>query len=229
MPDDFLTAPWLELEGVGYQYPSGESDQWVLRGVDLVLRPGDVVRVTGRNGAGKSTLLKILAGTYSPTTGTRRVAPGGCHVVYLDQNSADFVGQSLTVREQLEMAAGLGRREFGDCRSAREQLAAYEVGLERHWHRFVGELSGGQRQIVALVATLLTGADVLLLDEFTTFMDRQSVRTSLACLAKLPWADKALVFVDHGDTIELPGTRSFALPRLGSTSQTTGGGDHGVG
>jgi energy-coupling factor transport system ATP-binding protein len=142
--------PALRLKGVWHELRDGPA---ILRGVDLVIAPGESVALMGRNGAGKSTLLRHAAGLMEPTRG--RVQRAG-RVALLLQNPGDYLIHER-VAEEASPAA----------------LAA--VGLAGMTERNPKDLSGGERQRLAFA--IVTGGDgeppaVLALDEPTRGMDR---------------------------------------------------------
>jgi energy-coupling factor transport system ATP-binding protein len=141
----------LALRGVWCEIPRGPA---ILRGVDLVVEPGERVALMGRNGAGKSTLLRHAAGLLSPTRG--RVERAG-RVALLLQNPNDYFLHER-VREELSPAA------------------LRRAGLEGMAERNPRDLSGGERQRLAL-AIVADGDEapvVLALDEPTRGMDREA-------------------------------------------------------
>lgn len=193
----------VQLDCASYTYPSSGDPAPALRPTTLKISVGEAVRVTGRNGTGKTTLLKLLAGTLEPTTGSR-TQRRGLRAVYLDQRASDFLAEGLTVREQLfvGLSPSLGIltsvRRRGLDQELTQELSAYEIGIEKKLSAFVAELSGGQRQIIALLSTLFTGAELLLLDEFKAAMDPVSARTSDRMIEKrLSEGGIGIVLVDH--------------------------------
>jgi len=197
--------PLLTLEGVGYHYPSQLDGKLLLSDVNLTLHRGDVVVVVrGRNGSGKTTLLKLLAGQIQPVTGSISKHADDVRVVYLNQHASDFVAPALTVREQL--LVGMGDRVAPMARAAgatmsrevKDILARYGIGLPEKLDAFTSELSGGQRQVVALVTALASKADVLLLDEYTSFMDSETVAASHGLIQRIVNSQLvSVVIVDH--------------------------------
>src|SRR5262249_5387614 len=141
--------------------------------------PGEVIRVTGRNGAGKSTLLRILSGILVPTEGEFHCGPR-VRVAYMNQFAGEMLAPDLTIREQLAAAFSSG---YNGLASNVEMLAAFGLGLQDRLLEFVGHLSGGERQIVALLCSLGAGANVLCLDEFTASLDEQSATVANGLLA----------------------------------------------
>jgi energy-coupling factor transport system ATP-binding protein len=138
----------LRLDGVWHELADGPA---ILRGIDLALRPGDLVALMGRNGAGKSTLLRHAKGLVQPTRG--RITRTG-DVALLLQNPGDFL-----IHEHV-------RDEAGAAAIARAGLAGREDEHPR-------DLSGGERQRLALEIVLeADDVAVVCLDEPTRGMDR---------------------------------------------------------
>lgn len=212
--------PLLTMQDISFRYPSESNKREVICNFDLTLKQGDMVRVSGRNGSGKTTLLRLIAGQLVPTSGQIRRHKGDLRAVYLNQHASDFVAPALTVREQLVVAMGsrlsplsseLGRDVTEEIHSS---MASYDVGLADRFDRFTSELSGGQRQIVALLAAILTHADILLLDEYTSFMDKQSQAQSRLVVEDLCKRSKtAILAVDHRGTFEDHFLDTISLPR----------------
>jgi energy-coupling factor transport system ATP-binding protein len=157
---------WLELD----------HGPVVLRGVDLVLRPGERVALMGRNGAGKSTLLRLLKGLAEPTRG--RVSRAG-EVALLLQSPGDYL-----LHEHAEEEAGA------------EALA--RAGLEGRGGANPRDLSGGERQRLALEVVLAGGpAAAVLLDEPTRGMDRGHRDALARRCSELAGAGAAVVVATH--------------------------------
>jgi branched-chain amino acid transport system ATP-binding protein len=160
--------PVLDLRGVRAGYGPIE----VLHGVDLAVRPGEVMAVLGPNGAGKTTMLAVLAGLHPLTGGDvylagRRV--NGAQAEDLARAGLCLVPEgrgvfpNLTVRENLRMATHVGHR-LGAI-----EAAAYErfPRLRERRTQLAGTLSGGEQQMLALARGLATDPAVLVLDELS--------------------------------------------------------------
>jgi energy-coupling factor transport system ATP-binding protein len=164
----------VEVRGLWFEVPRGPA---ILRGLDLVVGPGEMVALMGRNGAGKSTLLRALAGLIAPTRGS--VSSSG-RVALLLQNPGDYflreyVGQELSA-DALERAglAGLAQRNSRD-------------------------ISGGERQRLALAIVCGEGESppALALDEPTRGMDREAKAELAAELRRRAANGQAVIVATH--------------------------------
>jgi NitT/TauT family transport system ATP-binding protein len=196
-PPPSTSTPALEAGGVTRRF----GDTVALEGLDLVVREREVVAVVGRSGCGKSTLLELLAGLQEPDEG--RVAAAGATAPEARLAECAFMPQQdllMPWRDALGNAglalecAGARRAE---ARSKAEPLFE-RFGLASFEHSYPAELSGGMRQRVAFLRTLLAGRPVLLLDEPFGALDsitRASMQEWLAeALATEP---RTVVLVTH--------------------------------
>jgi putative ABC transport system ATP-binding protein len=164
-----------------------------LRGVSLAAAPSEFVTITGPSGSGKSTLLNLIGSLDEPDAGQVMVAgapvPEPAHAVEFRRRMVGFVFQDnlllpyLTAQGNIEAAllgAGLGRRE----RRARSEALLDEVGLADRAGHIPSELSGGQRQAVALARSLANDPQLLLGDEPTGALDSASAKRALDLLAE---------------------------------------------
>lgn len=145
----------------------------ILHGINLYVDPGEVVCLIGPNGAGKSTVLRAVAGQLNPTRGeilfetvpTARMNPrekGARGLIFIPQGQNIF--PSLSVIENLEMAAYL-LQDRGVLRRRMEDVFAVFPWIAERGSRPARELSGGQRQMLALSRVLLMRPKLVLLDE----------------------------------------------------------------
>jgi iron complex transport system ATP-binding protein len=159
----------LELQGVSVRYGARHA----VRGIDFTAMPGEVLAVLGANGSGKSSLLRALAGIVPYTGAMRwdgeRTAPPG---------TIGYMPQDNTARAALSAfeVVLLGRLRSLALHVATPDLAAAsaaiaELGLDDLAGRRIGELSGGQRQLIFLAQVLAGSPRVLLLDEPTSALD----------------------------------------------------------
>lgn len=177
----------LGMEEVGISLGSRP----ILGGLNLSLEDGSKIGVVGPNGGGKTTALRLLTRTLEPDTG-RVTVRGDTRFAVLSQR--DTLDPGLTVRDAIHGAAATF--EWASDAHVRELHAGLipDVDLDRP----VGELSGGQRRRVALAATLVEEADVVVLDEPTNHLDIEGV-TYLAGYLNERFArgEGALVVVTH--------------------------------
>ena len=147
------------------------SGRVVLDGLDLSLSPGEQCALTGRSGAGKTTLLLVLAGLLRPTSGTVELLVPPAEVVYVPQ--APSLVPELTALQN----ASLGLRVRGTAPAEAVDRARVELralGLSDADDALPGELSGGMQQRVALARALAVAPGLLLADEPTGALDRQT-------------------------------------------------------
>jgi multiple sugar transport system ATP-binding protein len=162
----------LRFDAVTKRFGSVE----VLRGLDLVVAPGELVVLVGPSGSGKTTALRIAAGLEEPSAGTVRIAgrdvtrlsPGRRNVAMVFQGSALF--PHLSVGDNIGF--GLRARGVSRAETARRVGAAAEmVGCAKLLVRRPAQLSGGERQRVALARALVREPDAFLLDEPLASLD----------------------------------------------------------
>ncbi|MFD8381991.1 ATP-binding cassette domain-containing protein [Streptomyces sp. NPDC059679] len=179
----------MRLRGVGRRY--GLRGAWVLRGVDLEVRAGSLIRVTGSNGSGKSTLLRLLAGIDAPTTGRITARPRTAYVP--ERFPADLPFTALGYLTHLGRVHGLGRAAA--AHGAEEWLERF--GAAGHAHTPLAELSKGTSQKVAVAQALLAAPDLLVLDEAWTGLDQAARATLDEAVTSRVAAGATVIYVDH--------------------------------
>ena len=189
----------LEFEHVSYQYPGEDFD--IIDDLSFSVEPGSFHCIIGVSGCGKSTIFRMTNGLLQPKSGTIRVGgkPIGeqkHYCGYMPQKDLLFpwrtIGENLAL--PLEIRGGLSKAE----RRERVDDALADVGLEGCRDKMPDELSGGMRQRAAFARTMLTGSDLLLLDEpFSAldFLTRISMQEWL--LGQWEKHKKTILFITH--------------------------------
>ena len=180
--------PALQAKEASFRY--AREDAWVLRGLDVSVAAGSVHAIVGGNGSGKSTLLKLLAGVEKPQRGkiVNRLAASQA---YLPQDpKALFVCDSVA-EELAEWRCRCGYSETD------EQVALERFGLADDALQHPYDLSGGQRQKLALAKLLLTDPQLMFLDEPTKGLDPASCAEEARLVRALADEGRTVVMVTH--------------------------------
>ena len=193
----------LILNDIYTSFNKGTVDEMQLfKGFDFEVNKGDFISIVGSNGSGKTTLLNLICGTLAPDSG--KIIFDGRDITGLSEHKrARFIGRvfqdpkmgtcsNLTVLENFAIADNKGKL-FGLAGAVskkridyyRELLAQCNMGLEDRMNTPVGNLSGGQRQAIALVISGMTDVDLLILDEHTAALDPKSSETVMELTDKL--------------------------------------------
>ena len=189
------STPLVEIRNLAKSYRRGGQTVPVLTDITLTIERGEFTALMGPSGSGKSTLLNMLAGIDRPDHGTLRV--GGIDIATLREGElADWRAQNigfifqfynlmpvLTAFENIElplMLTGLSRAQ----RRERVALTLGMVGLSDRAEHYPGELSGGQQQRVAIARAIIADPVLIVADEPTGDLDRQSASDILALMQR---------------------------------------------
>ncbi|MGH8181143.1 MAG: ABC transporter ATP-binding protein [Steroidobacteraceae bacterium] len=197
-------SPLVEIRSLSKVYVRGKQKLEVLHHVDLDIGKGDFLALMGPSGSGKTTLLNLIGGLDSPTEGT--LAVGGKRIDRLGQSelarwrasNVGFVFQfynllpMLSAARNVELPLLLTKLPAAKRRS-HAAIALELVGLADRSSHKPGELSGGQQQRVAIARAIVSDPTLLVCDEPTGDLDRQSAVEVLTLLQRLNR--------DHGKTI----------------------------
>jgi ABC-2 type transport system ATP-binding protein len=182
----------VTLRGLTKRY----GDVLAVAGLDLAIRPGEVVALLGPNGAGKSTTIDMLLGLAKPDRGTAAIydlPPAQA----ITQGRVGALLQSggllpdLTVREIVTLAANLHRQH----RPVEEILA--RAGVAAFARKRIGGLSGGQQQRVRFAMALVANPDLIVLDEPTTGLDVEARRAFWAAMREETAHGRTVLFATH--------------------------------
>ena len=194
----------VSIRNLRKTYQRGPEKLEVLHGIDLDIAKGDFVALMGPSGSGKTTLLNLIGGLDSPTGGEIDVEGQRIDTMSSGQlsqwrsNHVGFVFQfynlmpTLTAQKNVELPLLL--THLGAAQRKRNaEIALQLVGLSDRGKHRPGELSGGQQQRVAIARAIVSDPTLLICDEPTGDLDRQSAEEILALLQSLNR--------DHGKTI----------------------------
>ncbi|MGA0254496.1 MAG: ABC transporter ATP-binding protein [Rhodothermales bacterium] len=188
-----MSAPVIDISGLHKTYVSGLRRRRVeaLRGVDLIVPPGEVLGILGPNGAGKTTLLKAVLGIVRPTRGQARLfgQPAGDpsarrRLGYLPENHR--FPTYLTARQTLDIYGRLADVSASD-RHERIPALLEQVGLASWEDARIGTFSKGMMQRLGLAQALVNAPDLVVLDEPTDGVDpvgRRDIRDGLRSLKR---------------------------------------------
>lgn len=198
----------LELRGIAKHFGAIEA----LRGVDLSIEPGEVLGLMGDNGAGKSTLVKIIAGNFPPSTGDIRIdgrpvhfnkpvdaRVAGIEVVYQDLALCDNLSAAANIFLGREIRRQIGPLAFLDFRSMYRRAGELfeELKSETRPRDLVRQMSGGQRQAVAIARTRLSEPKIVLMDEPTAAISVRQVAEVLDLIKRLRDQGIAIILISH--------------------------------
>ncbi|TCU33921.1 dipeptide ABC transporter ATP-binding protein [Rhizobium azibense] len=203
--------PIASVRDLQLTYGSGKNAKAVLHGIDLDIRPGEIVALVGGSGSGKTTLGRVIAGLLKPNGGSmtfrgREISRrngnyddyrANCQMIFQDPYSSldprmrvrDLVAASLRHEKSLTAAQ----------RKARVDEVLVDVGLGPQFaDRFPHQLSGGQRQRVALARALARRPDLVIADEAVSALDLTVKAQILELLARLQEEQRfACLFISH--------------------------------
>ncbi|TVX99653.1 ABC transporter ATP-binding protein [Paenibacillus cremeus] len=166
----------LQLDHVSHVYVNRKGADVALHNIQLSVEKGEFVSLIGPSGCGKTTLLSLISGLLTPSAGTvtvlgETIAKPTPSVGYMLQQ--DYLFPWRTILENASIGLELMGRRNDDSKQLVLELLD-EMGLAAHADRYPSQLSGGMRQRVALVRTLATEPELLLLDEPFSALDYQT-------------------------------------------------------
>ena len=198
----------LELANISKHFGAIQA----LNDVSVSLEPGEVVGLMGDNGAGKSTLVKIIAGNFRPSHGTMRMEgkelvmhrpvearEHGIEIVHQDLALCDNLTAASNVFLGREMRLGFGPFKILDYAAMYRRAGQIfaELKSETRPRDLVKQMSGGQRQAVAIARTRLSDAKIVLMDEPTAAISVRQVAEVLNLIRRLRDHGIAIVLISH--------------------------------
>lgn len=216
------SQPLLEVSKLTREFPAGESTVQILKGIDLKIYAGELVAIVGQSGSGKSTLMNILGCLDKPTDGsylvsgreTRQLEPD--ELAQLRREYFGFIFQryhllgDLTASGNVEVPAIYAGVE-SHLRQERSAELLSELGLEERLHHRPSQLSGGQQQRVSIARALMNGGDVILADEPTGALDKNSGIEVMRILRELNAKGHTIILVTHDMNVAKNATRIIEI------------------
>lgn len=199
----------LALRGISKEYAAPGGALRVLHSIDLQLQPGETASIMGPSGCGKSTLLSVLGGLEAPTGGEYTLNGANPYTLQPDElarfrnRSVGFVFQDHCLLPQLSvlenvLVPALAGREGAQGLAERAPELLRQVGLEARLEHFPAQLSGGEKQRAAVARALILQPDLVLCDEPTGNLDRQSAEAVAGLLLSLAASgERIVVAVTH--------------------------------
>ena len=220
-----MSEPMIQCRGVSKSYHKGSTVVTPLEALDLDVQKGEFLALMGPSGSGKTTLLNLLSGIDSPTSGSLIIA--GIDISKLSRRAltkwrANHVGYIfqlyhlvpvLTAFENVELPlllSPISKKE----RHARVETALSLVGLSDRMHHTPSELSGGQEQRVAIARAVVADPPLLVADEPTGDLDRESAVRILDLIRQLARDyQKTIVMVTHDAKAAAAADRTLHLEK----------------
>ena len=199
---------YIVAEKLVKQYGSGALAVTAISGISFEIKTGEFVGIMGESGAGKSTLLSIMGAMNAPTSGRLRVDDIDVYSLSQEQQAdfrrefLGFVFQSfhllsyLTVAENVMLPLATVKAGRQQKRTMAEEALA-NVGLSGKGHRLPGQISGGEKERVALARAIVNRPPILLADEPTGNLDTRTSHEIMELLQKLNASGMTIVMVTH--------------------------------
>lgn len=214
--------PLLEVKNLTREFPAGESTVQILKGVDLAIYPGELVAIVVQSGSGKSTLMNILGCLDKPTSGsyrvngreTRELEPD--ELAQLRREYFGFIFQryhllgDLTAAGNVEVPAIYAGAD-ADERHQRAEKLLTDLGLGEKTQNRPSQLSGGQQQRVSIARALMNGGDVILADEPTGALDKNSGIEVMRILRELNAQGHTIILVTHDHNVAKSASRIIEI------------------
>jgi putative ABC transport system ATP-binding protein len=207
-------APAIELENVSYHFGKGKLRKQILFQINEQVAPGEIVILTGPSGSGKTTLLTLIGALRSTQEGSVKVL--GSNVDNASEKELIKVRrkigyifqthnllEALTTRQNIQMVMNLSSEKSDKDEQGDKILQVLQhVGMEEHIDKLPGKLSGGQKQRVGIARALINSPSIVLADEPTASLDKQSGRDVVNLIHKLAREEgAAVIMVTHDNRV----------------------------
>ena len=226
-PDSDLFVPCIEFRNVSFRYH--DSDKFVISNLSFKIHPGEKVALVGKNGSGKTTIVKLLAGLYQPSEG--QILLDNIDIKELDRKVLrrylslifqDYYIYHFSVRDNIGIGSIDQIHNYSRIKDAarRSGIASvieklpdtYDTVLGRFFE-FGHELSGGQRQLIALARALIRNAPILILDEPAAALDVYAEQNFFKLLfeGNSVRNNQTVIFISHRFTTVHRADRIFVM------------------
>ncbi|OTG96231.1 MacB family efflux pump subunit [Acinetobacter sp. ANC 3832] len=214
--------PLLEVSNLIREFPAGESTIQILKSIDLKIYAGELVAIVGQSGSGKSTLMNILGCLDKPTSGSYKVngrETGKLEPDELAQLRREYFGfifqryhllGDLTAAGNVEVPAIYAGVD-PTARHKRSHEILTDLGLADKTQNRPNQLSGGQQQRVSIARALMNGGDVILADEPTGALDKNSGVEVMRILRELNAKGHTIILVTHDMNVAKNATRIIEI------------------
>ena len=205
--------PVIQIQNLNHYFGKGELKKQVLGNINLELKQGEIVILTGHSGSGKTTLLTLAGGLRSAQSGSLKILGQemlGANKKQLTQvrQQIGYIFQAhnlmafLTAKENVKMSLELHSQYLPSDIDSLAILMLEQVGLEERINYYPENLSGGQKQRVAIARALVSHPAIVLADEPTAALDSKSGRDVVNLMQKLAREQgSTILLVTHDDRI----------------------------
>lgn len=217
-----ITDEIIKMSNITKVYSTGDVETTVLKEIDLVVKRGDFLGITGRSGSGKSTLMHIIGLLDTPTSG--QYVLNGTDVSKLGEDEQafqrnkeiGFIFQQFNLLPKLSALENVilpaiyaGMRKAERIEKANKFLNM--LGLVDHVNKRPNQMSGGQQQRVAIARALMNDPELILADEPTGNLDTKSGNDVMNTLKQLNKEGKTIVLITHEHDIAMQAKKLIQL------------------
>ena len=220
-----MSEPFIKATGLTKSFLKGKQEIVPVKEISFQVNPGEFISLMGPSGSGKTTLLNLIAGIDSPTEGTLLIGSQPIHEMSREELTkwrslhVGYIFQLyhlmpvLTAFENIELPLLLHNLSRAERREKVES-ALNQVGLSDRQNHFPKELSGGQEQRVAIARALVTQPSLIVADEPTGDLDRDSADEILNLLEELSAKEnKTILMVTHDPKAAQKATRCLEIEK----------------
>ncbi len=208
-----MTEPIIKLRNVNHYFGSGENRKHALKDITLDIYPGQIIICTGPSGSGKTTLLTMLGGLRSCQDGSLEILGEQLNGASKEQLAqlrlnVGFIFQAhnlmmfLTAKKNVRLSLELHEKYYQENMDALAVDMLTKVGLGDRVDYYPAKLSGGQKQRVAIARALVSSPKIVLGDEPTAALDKESGRKVVGLMKELADTQKTtIIMVTHDNKI----------------------------